>query len=153
MLARHVSLLLLAAENVARNPRGYAVAASGLVAGLALLLCGVAIGEGLKLEALESVKSGANVYCTWDMFGRDAPVPRAKVEELARLDGVVRAVPILLGLGVEELSVSLPAIPSVKAQIRSLRLDACRQLAERALSADSAEEVRELVADQEGATR
>jgi len=58
-----------------------------------------------------------------------------------------RAVPILLGLGVDELSVSLPSIPAVKAQIRSLRLDACRQLAERALAAESAEEVRTLVPD------
>jgi multiphosphoryl transfer protein len=58
-----------------------------------------------------------------------------------------RAVPILVGLGVDELSVSLPAIPAVKAQIRALRVDVCRQLAERALAAESAEEVRALVGD------
>ena len=56
-----------------------------------------------------------------------------------------RAVPLLLGLGVDELSVSLPAIPAVKAQIRALRMDTCRQLADRALAAESAEEVRALV--------
>ena len=55
-----------------------------------------------------------------------------------------RAIPILLGIGVSELSVSLPAIPAVKAQIRSLRLDDCRQLAARALAAESAEDVRAL---------
>ena len=59
------------------------------------------------------------------------------------------AVPILLGLGVDELSVSLPAIPAVKAQIRALRMDACRELAENALAAVSAEEVRALVPDPE----
>jgi phosphocarrier protein FPr len=59
------------------------------------------------------------------------------------------AVPILVGIGVDELSVSLPAIPAVKAQIRTLRLDDCRQLAERALAADSAEAVRALVPDPE----
>jgi len=57
------------------------------------------------------------------------------------------AVPILLGIGVTELSVSLPAIPAVKAQIRTLRMDACRALAERALAAESAEAVRALVPD------
>ena len=57
------------------------------------------------------------------------------------------AVPILLGIGVKELSVSLPAIPTVKAQIRTLRMDACRALAERALAAESAEQVRALVPD------
>jgi phosphocarrier protein FPr len=55
------------------------------------------------------------------------------------------AVPILVGLGVTELSVSLPAIPAIKAQIRTLRLDACRELAERALAAESAAAVRALV--------
>jgi phosphoenolpyruvate-protein phosphotransferase len=55
------------------------------------------------------------------------------------------AVPILLGLGVDELSVSLPAIPAVKAQIRALRSDDCERLAERALAAESAQEVRALV--------
>jgi phosphocarrier protein FPr len=56
-------------------------------------------------------------------------------------------VAILLGLGVDELSVSVPAIPAVKAQIRALRLDDCRRLAERALAAESAQEVRALVPD------
>jgi phosphocarrier protein FPr len=55
------------------------------------------------------------------------------------------AVPILIGIGVDELSVSLPAIPAVKAQIRTLRLDKCRTLAERALAAGSVEDVRALV--------
>jgi len=57
------------------------------------------------------------------------------------------AVPILVGLGVTELSVSLPSIPAVKAQIRTLRLDACKALAERALAAESAADVRALVPD------
>jgi phosphocarrier protein FPr len=35
----------------------------------------------------------------------------------------------------------------VKAQIRALRMDDCRALAERALAAESAEEVRALVSD------
>jgi phosphocarrier protein FPr len=55
------------------------------------------------------------------------------------------AVPILIGLGVDELSVSLPAIPTVKAHIRTLHVDECRRLAERALAADSAADVRALV--------
>lgn len=56
-------------------------------------------------------------------------------------------VPILLGLGVDELSISLPAIPAIKGQIRKLRFDECRTLAQRALAADSAAEVRSLVPD------
>jgi phosphocarrier protein FPr len=57
------------------------------------------------------------------------------------------AVPILIGMGVDELSVSLPAIPAVKALIRTLRLEDCKKLAERALAADSAADVRALIPD------
>jgi phosphocarrier protein FPr len=54
-------------------------------------------------------------------------------------------VPILLGLGVDELSISLPAIPAIKGQIRKLRMEDCRGLAQKALAAESAAEVRALV--------
>jgi multiphosphoryl transfer protein len=56
-----------------------------------------------------------------------------------------QAVPILIGLGVDELSVSVPAVPAVKAQVRALSLAQCQELAARALTADSAATVRALV--------
>ena len=55
-----------------------------------------------------------------------------------------QAIPILVGLDVDELSVSLPAIPTVKAQIRRLSLTSCRELAQRALNCWTVEEVRAL---------
>jgi phosphocarrier protein FPr/phosphocarrier protein len=56
------------------------------------------------------------------------------------------AIPILLGLGVTELSVVPTAIPRTKRLIRPLRLEHCRALAHTALEQDSAAAVRELVA-------
>jgi len=56
-----------------------------------------------------------------------------------------QAIPLLVGLDVDELSVSVPAIPAVKAQIRSLSLTHCRELAGQALTQDSAASVRALV--------
>ncbi|HEU4325975.1 MAG TPA: phosphoenolpyruvate--protein phosphotransferase [Roseiflexaceae bacterium] len=53
------------------------------------------------------------------------------------------AVPILIGLGVDELSVSVPAIPTVKAQIRSLSLAECQERARQALACATARQVRE----------
>ncbi len=97
MRSRHVNLLLAAAENVVGNWTGYAVAASGLFVALTLLASGVAISEGIKAEALDSVRAGADVYCTWDMFGRDAPVPRRWIDDLAAIPGVIRAVPRIIG--------------------------------------------------------
>jgi phosphocarrier protein FPr len=58
--------------------------------------------------------------------------------------GDSQAVPVLLGLGVDELSVSLPAIPRIKAQIRTLALAECQRLAQEALRQDSAAAVRAL---------
>jgi multiphosphoryl transfer protein len=57
------------------------------------------------------------------------------------------AVPLLLGLGVVELSVVPGQIPRLKALIRTLTLDRCRELARRALALATAAEVRALVKD------
>lgn len=63
------------------------------------------------------------------------------------LAGETAAIPILVGLGVDELSVSVSALPAVKAAVRRLRLSDCRELATRALSLLSATEVRSLAAN------
>ncbi|MGA9381461.1 MAG: phosphoenolpyruvate--protein phosphotransferase, partial [Phormidium sp.] len=55
-----------------------------------------------------------------------------------------QAVPLLIGLGVSELSVSVPTIPSIKAQIRELKLTDCQQLAKKAIAQTTAAEVRAL---------
>jgi multiphosphoryl transfer protein len=62
------------------------------------------------------------------------------------LAGDLQAVPVLVGLGVDELSVSVPIVPAVKARIRSLLLDECRATARQALDAADAPDVRALVA-------
>jgi phosphocarrier protein FPr len=54
------------------------------------------------------------------------------------------AVPILVGLGVDELSVSVPLIPAVKAQVRSLSLGSAKTHAALALGCATAQEVRAL---------
>jgi phosphocarrier protein FPr len=59
--------------------------------------------------------------------------------------GDPQAVPLLIGLGIDELSVAAPAIPAVKAHIRRLRLADCQALAQKALACATAAEVRALV--------
>ncbi len=54
-------------------------------------------------------------------------------------------VPILLGLGVDELSMNVPSIPVIKALIRSLDCSIVKHLSEKALEAESPSEVRRLV--------
>jgi multiphosphoryl transfer protein len=54
------------------------------------------------------------------------------------------AAPILIGLGVHELSMVPSVIPQLKALIGGLTLDACRELARQALELETAEAVRAL---------
>jgi multiphosphoryl transfer protein len=55
------------------------------------------------------------------------------------------AVPVLLGLGVRELSVVPAAIPGLKRRIGALRMAECREVAQRCLQLGSASEVRSLI--------
>jgi phosphocarrier protein FPr/phosphocarrier protein len=54
------------------------------------------------------------------------------------------AVPILIGLGVHELSMVPSVIPQVKALISDLSIDSCRELAREVLELETAEAVRAL---------
>ena len=51
---------------------------------------------------------------------------------------------LLIGLGVDELSMAPASVPAVKAMIRSVSLEQAQRLAEMALSVETAEEVLEL---------
>jgi len=53
-----------------------------------------------------------------------------------------RAVPLLLGMGVDSLSVTPPAIPATKEAVRSVSADEAEQIAKEALASDSAAAVR-----------
>jgi len=59
--------------------------------------------------------------------------------------GDPRTAILLLGLGVDELSVSCFDLPRVKAAIRSVPATRAREIAEQALTRDSAEDVRKLL--------
>jgi phosphocarrier protein FPr len=56
------------------------------------------------------------------------------------------AAPILVGLGVTELSAAPAAIPAIKAALAAITLVECKALAEKALAAAGADEVRAIVA-------
>ncbi|WP_428558917.1 MAG: phosphoenolpyruvate--protein phosphotransferase [Solidesulfovibrio sp. DCME] len=61
------------------------------------------------------------------------------------LAGDSRATPLLLGLGLTELSMSAPAIATVKEAVRAADRGACRALAAKAMDAPSAAAVRQLL--------
>ena len=55
------------------------------------------------------------------------------------------AVPVLVGLGVDELSADVSLVPAVKARVRALSLAQCRRVAEEALAAPDGAAVRAIV--------
>jgi multiphosphoryl transfer protein len=83
------------------------------------------------------------------LIGISATAARAAGRSIAVCGGLASdplAAPLLVGLGVNELSAVPTAIPELKSRLRALRLDDCRALAQRALEASSAADVRALAA-------
>jgi phosphocarrier protein FPr len=60
------------------------------------------------------------------------------------------AVPVLVGLGVDELSADVPLVPAVKSRVRGLSAAECRETARLALEAEDAAAVRRLVGERHG---
>src|SRR5690606_32508177 len=69
---------------------------------------------------------------------------RARVAVCGEVASDPLAVPLLLGLGVDELSVTPRAVPTVKQAVRELDVAACRSVAVRALGLTAAADVRNL---------
>jgi phosphocarrier protein FPr/phosphocarrier protein len=85
------------------------------------------------------------------LIGRTADAARKRDRLVAVCGGLASdpaAARLLIGLGVQELSVVPGVIPRLKAAIRHSTTDECRELARHALELDSAAAVRELLAAQ-----
>jgi phosphocarrier protein FPr len=74
-----------------------------------------------------------------------AAAGRVRVAVCGEVASDLAAVPVLIGLGVDELSVAPYAVPLVKQRIRELETNACAALARQALDLASAADVRTLV--------
>lgn len=84
------------------------------------------------LRLIERTVVGARAHARW-------------VGVCGALAGDLHAVPILIGLGVHELSADIPLVPAVKARVRSLSLAECQETARLALEAGDGAEVRAIV--------
>lgn len=62
------------------------------------------------------------------------------------LGGQARALPLFVGLGIDELSMAAPGIAAAKAAVRSLDAASCRALVDQALACSSGPEVEHLLA-------
>ncbi len=73
---------------------------------------------------------------------READIPVSLCGELATN---LRAVPVLIGLGVDTLSASPVYLPAIKRVVRAMTLAEGRQLAKKALASENAEEIRNML--------
>jgi len=82
------------------------------------------------------------------LIGQAAKAGRAAGRMVAVCGGLAAdplAAPLLIGLGVSELSMPPPSIPIVKAAIARVTMEVCRAVAAEALAADSPAQVRALL--------
>lgn len=84
------------------------------------------------LKLIRETVIGAHVHGRW-------------VGVCGALAGDLTAVPVLIGLGVDELSADVLIVPAVKARVRALSLAQCRRAAEEALAAPDGAAVRAIV--------
>ena len=89
------------------------------------------------LRLIERTVQGAHAHGRW-------------VGVCGALAGDLQAVPVLVGLGVDELSADVPIVPAVKARVRTLSFEECRGTAREALDADDGAAVRALVSRRHG---
>jgi phosphoenolpyruvate-protein phosphotransferase len=84
------------------------------------------------LRQIEMVIQAANEHSKW-------------VGVCGEMAGDPQAIPLLLGLGVDELSMSPAQIPAAKGIVRKWSLEEAQKLAYKALNLDSAEAVRKIM--------
>ena len=94
---RHFNILRTAADNVLRHKVRTLVVILCLLAILFPFLTAMAISEGVKAESLASVMEGADIYLALDQYGKNAPVPLKYLDEVKKINGVMRVVPRVLG--------------------------------------------------------
>jgi len=121
-LARHADFLSIGTNDLTQ----YTLAMDRGQAELAALVDGL---HPAVLRLIEATVRGAEQHGKWTGV-------------CGALAGDLLALPLLIGLGVTELSVEPEGVPSVKARIRNLDYATCRQRARDALALDSAQAVR-----------
>src|SRR5262245_9064156 len=102
-----------------------------LVCVLAPYLVGLGLSNGVRSEAADAVRFGADLHITGAQFGRPVPVPLAAAAKIRRIDGVTEVVPRIVGsiyLGQAAESAVLVGMPPEKlsAALRAIEGRLCR---------------------------
>ncbi len=111
-----LAILSVSAGNLLRHKLRTVVVILCLVVIITPFVSAMALLEGIKKEALVSVKEGADLYVTMDMYGRNGMIPIEVADEIRKIEGVQKVIPrvisriytegrlaVLLGIPLEEI--------------------------------------------------
>lgn len=98
-MSKHLNLLFLATENLLRHRTKTVVVCLCIVAILTPFITAIAVSEGIRGQSLTSVKAGADLYLTFDEFGRNAAIPLKYLDKIKNIFGVTKVVPRIIGRG------------------------------------------------------
>ncbi len=96
---KHINLILLASENLLRHKTKTIVVCLCIIAILSPFITAIAISEGVRTQSQTSVEKGADLYLTFDEFGRNAAVPLKYLGEIKKIFGVTKVIPRIIGRG------------------------------------------------------
>ncbi len=94
---KHINLLYTATGNILRHKLRSMVVVLCLIAVLFPFISSVAVLEGVKAQSVISVDEGADIYVTMDLYGKNGVIPIETAGEIKKIEGVVRAVPRVIG--------------------------------------------------------
>lgn len=94
---KHINLLLLATDNLLRHRTKTIVVCLCIIAILSPFITAIAISEGVRAQSQASVDEGADLYLTFDEFGRNAAIPLKYLDEIKKIFGVTKVVPRIIG--------------------------------------------------------
>ena len=96
-LRKHTNLFLEATASILRN-RGRSAVVVGCLLGVLLpFITAMAVSEGVRFQSAISVDSGADLYVSLEQYGRNGPIPLSLIDEFAKIPGVMRVVPRIVG--------------------------------------------------------
>ncbi|MDR4503411.1 MAG: FtsX-like permease family protein [Candidatus Scalindua sp.] len=96
-MKKHINLFLLATENLVRHKTKSIVVSLCILAILLPFITAIAISEGVRFQSLGSVEESADLYVTFDEFGRNSAVPLKYLDEVKDIFGVKKVVPRIIG--------------------------------------------------------
>ena len=116
-MSRWAGIARTGASSALLHPLRSATTVACVVAILLPYVAGLAVSQGLRDEAEDSIAFGADLYVVGRRLGRNVPVPIAAADAVRAIPGVLAVTPRIVGeihLGIDEVSAVLVGVPAAR---------------------------------------